>query len=163
MAVATAAEVVAGRAHTCARLTDGTVQCWGENSQGQLGVGIAGPGGMTPRPVSMLADAMGLATGAAGSHVCTTTSTGASCWGANATGQLGDLTVDDALAPVSMADITSPPATISTGGSGSGGAGYTCLLESTGAVRCIGDGGLGQLGQGAFQSSFELVEARLRQ
>jgi hypothetical protein len=163
MAVATAAEVVAGRAHTCARLTDGTVQCWGENSQGQLGVGIAGPGGMTPRPVSMLADAMGLATGAAGSHVCTTTSTGASCWGANATGQLGDLPVDDALAPVSMADITSPPATISTGGSGSGGAGYTCLLESTGAVRCIGDGGLGQLGQGAFQSSFELVEARLRQ
>ena len=37
-------QLTAGYAFTCARLTDGTARCWGENSDGQLGDGtIAGP------------------------------------------------------------------------------------------------------------------------
>ncbi|MBK6579532.1 MAG: hypothetical protein IPG17_25765 [Sandaracinaceae bacterium] len=30
-------DVSAGARHTCARLTDGTARCWGNNSSGQLG------------------------------------------------------------------------------------------------------------------------------
>lgn len=37
--ITTATAVAAGRAHSCARLTTGTVFCWGSNSFGQLGSG----------------------------------------------------------------------------------------------------------------------------
>ena len=36
------ASVSAGSAHTCALATDGTIWCWGSNSDGQLGTGSAG-------------------------------------------------------------------------------------------------------------------------
>ena len=35
----TARQVVAGENHTCALLDDGTIKCWGRNSEGQLGLG----------------------------------------------------------------------------------------------------------------------------
>jgi alpha-tubulin suppressor-like RCC1 family protein len=34
------ASVAAGGAHTCARLVDGTVSCWGADTSGQLGDGV---------------------------------------------------------------------------------------------------------------------------
>jgi len=47
----TALRLVAGGEHTCARLDDGSVKCWGSNGSGQLGLGDAqargdGPGEM---------------------------------------------------------------------------------------------------------------------
>ena len=39
---ASAVQAGAGWAHTCAVLSDGTMQCWGANSYGQLGNGGAG-------------------------------------------------------------------------------------------------------------------------
>jgi hypothetical protein len=35
------ASITAGGAHTCARLVDGTVSCWGADTSGQLGDGVA--------------------------------------------------------------------------------------------------------------------------
>jgi alpha-tubulin suppressor-like RCC1 family protein len=34
-----AVQVETGDSHTCVRLDDGTVACWGENQDGQLGGG----------------------------------------------------------------------------------------------------------------------------
>ena len=34
-----AAVIATGESHTCARLADGTVKCWGRNDHGQLGQG----------------------------------------------------------------------------------------------------------------------------
>jgi hypothetical protein len=39
IALSGVAEIQAGDDHTCARLFDGTVRCWGENDKGQLGFG----------------------------------------------------------------------------------------------------------------------------
>lgn len=37
------AYVVAGPSHSCARMTNGAIYCWGDNRFGQLGVGDAEP------------------------------------------------------------------------------------------------------------------------
>ena len=50
--------LAAGRKNTCASLIDQTVQCWGDNSQGQLGDGI-GTKSLTPRLVGALPSVAG--------------------------------------------------------------------------------------------------------
>jgi alpha-tubulin suppressor-like RCC1 family protein len=35
----TATHIAAGGTHTCARLDDGSVKCWGKSDRGQLGIG----------------------------------------------------------------------------------------------------------------------------
>jgi alpha-tubulin suppressor-like RCC1 family protein len=42
------AEVSIGSRHSCARLTDGTVRCWGNNGAGQLGTGSGTEDAFTP-------------------------------------------------------------------------------------------------------------------
>ena len=42
-----------GPSHTCARLADGTIRCWGDNDHAQLGTGVAGS--PEPRPVLVTA------------------------------------------------------------------------------------------------------------
>jgi alpha-tubulin suppressor-like RCC1 family protein len=50
--VGTASAVVAGGDHSCALLTDGSVQCWGANDRGQTGTGQVGAAVGTPAVVS---------------------------------------------------------------------------------------------------------------
>ncbi len=55
-------EIAAGGGHTCARLTDGTVRCWGYNGNGQLGNGTT-TNSTTPVAVSGLANVAEIAAG----------------------------------------------------------------------------------------------------
>jgi hypothetical protein len=78
----------AGRSdgHSCARLSDSTIRCWGSNRYGQLG----SVNGLTNT----------LAVTAGGDHSCALLSDGTvHCWGQNANGQLGNGTVSDGLVP----------------------------------------------------------------
>ena len=88
--LANIAQLAAGGV-SCARLTDGTVDCWGDNVHGQTGTG-AGAG--VPVPVAMpdgspLAGVDRVIVGYA--HACVHRTTGeVLCWGRDLDGEMGD-------------------------------------------------------------------------
>lgn len=79
-------DVQVGDRHACALLQGGRVQCWGDNTYGQLGT--VGPSINTPVDVVGLTDATAIAVGL--EHTCALRAAGeVVCWGRNAFGQLG--------------------------------------------------------------------------
>jgi alpha-tubulin suppressor-like RCC1 family protein len=96
---ATPTGVAAGEAHSCVRLDDSRVLCWGEGEHGRLGDGSQAPGPRTAVEVVGLADATSVAAG--GRHTCAIRAGGELvCWGANRAGQLGNGTTLDSAEPV---------------------------------------------------------------
>jgi alpha-tubulin suppressor-like RCC1 family protein len=92
---APAVQITAGRAHTCATLSDGNLACWGANSEGQVGDPVAPDATIEPWFVVRTFDAGGTSEPiaqieAGADHTCVLTSSGTvACWGRNAEGQLG--------------------------------------------------------------------------
>jgi alpha-tubulin suppressor-like RCC1 family protein len=153
------AQVELGNHHTCARVRNGEIRCWGYNEQGQLGYAntfnvepvleMTLPGG----PVTIGDAASGLAVGFF--HSCVTlVNGGARCWGRNDNGQLGyghlnnigDDELPNAVGLVSLIPQGLPPNTevvsIALGGN------HSCALLSGGALTCWGANASGQLGGG---------------
>jgi hypothetical protein len=88
--IADVADVHVGDGLVCARRTNGTVACWGDNSRGGLGQGIADPTSHA-RAIDLPAlIATELTVG--GQTVCTITANRLLCWGDSTTGQLETLT-----------------------------------------------------------------------
>ncbi len=84
----------------CAVLSTGGVDCWGYNSDGELGNGVVGgPDGEygydTPRTVAGITDAVSVSgVGGFGESYCAVLSTGGiDCWGGNEFGELGNGTI----------------------------------------------------------------------
>ncbi len=139
--------IAAGALHTCALLSDGTVECWGDNTFGELGKGTAGPttGSSTPVVVSGLSGATAIAAG--GFHTCALLSNGtAQCWGYNSNGQLGNGTTTDSSIPVAVSGLSGATAIAA-------GLYHTCALLSNGTVQCWGYNSNGQLGNGTTTDS----------
>ncbi len=148
-----------GGQFACALLYGGRIKCWGQNTDGQLGLGDTSTRGSNPSQMGPALPAVDLGTGrtaravSAGiSHACAILDDGSvKCWGANANGQLGlgdsaprgktANTMGDALPTVAL-------------GSGrtavqiSAGNGHTCAILDDGSVKCWGANGAGQLGLG---------------
>jgi alpha-tubulin suppressor-like RCC1 family protein len=140
MGVSGAIAVSAGERHACALqptnpLTGGgTIQCWGENTNGQIGNGMTGAAVTTPATVQNVTNAAAVAAGA--QHTCalvpsllSSSINTSQCWGDNTFGQLGD------------GSLLVFENTISAGGNN------TCVL-SGGSVLCWGQGTRGELGDG---------------
>src|SRR5437762_2450541 len=77
----TAAGIRLGQAHTCARMSDGSVSYWGANMSGQLGDGTTTPR-PAPTPVPALSEVVEIALGQG--HTCARKTDGTvACWGDN--------------------------------------------------------------------------------
>ncbi len=132
--------IAAGNGHTVALMTDGTVQAWGDNIQGQLGNDTITS---SPVPVAVV-DLAGpvKAIAAGGTHTVALLVDGrVQAWGNNAQGQLGDGTNTTRLKPV----------TINAGGTVvaiAAGTSHTLALLDTGVVKAWGANTAGQLGNG---------------
>ena len=100
-----ATSLVPGRYHhTCARMSNDTVRCWGANWSGPLGDGTT-TNRPTPVEVPSFADAVNITLG--GNHTCVLLPSGAvKCVGANGQGQLGDGTRTSRLALVEVDGLT---------------------------------------------------------
>jgi alpha-tubulin suppressor-like RCC1 family protein len=156
------AELTAGRFHSCARLSDGSVYCWGDNDHGELGDGTNNSSGF---PVQSGSISTATQINAGEYHSCARLSDGtAQCWGAAAFGQIGDGTTADTPVPVTVIGpggfgILTDVAQVSAGGgnwpdgAGSDNYEHTCALTSDGTVACWGQNIYGQLGDGSTTMS----------
>ncbi len=147
-------QITAGGRHTCALTSEGSIYCWGDNAQGQLGYGnteIIGDD-ETPAevgPITLADPASQVMAGDA--HTCAITkSGGVVCWGRGAHGQLGlastdNLGDDEGLAGAEILTFpTGTPVELAVGGD------HTCVLLSSmnsDTVNCWGRNEDGQLGR----------------
>jgi alpha-tubulin suppressor-like RCC1 family protein len=138
--------ITVGWGHTCARISGGTVDCWGQNVYGSLGQGTIGGSSNTPVHVKDPSDNSGHLTGVATisagqSQTCALLSGTVKCWGLNHHGQLGDSTTTIRPTPVQVGGNLTGVAAISAGGD------ETCAFLS-GTVKCWGFNIWGELGIG---------------
>lgn len=138
--------LAAGNNHVCARMSDGSLWCWGRNNNGQLGLGTSGSG----TDVSLPTQVPGL-TGvdqvvAAGFRTCVRMGGAAKCWGQNLFGQVGDGTTVQKNAPTDVLGLTQA-AHLSIAQN------HGCALLLDGRAACWGFNNFGQLGDGTLASS----------
>lgn len=142
--------IATGESHACAALSDGTVKCWGNNDQGQLGDGTSISSTV---PVSVSGIPSGATKVTAGyGHTCALVSGGVKCWGSNGHGQLGNGSTTASLTAVDVTGMTSGIVDVSAAGDGVTGYALTCAVTSVGAVKCWGNNSYGQLGDGTTSS-----------
>ena len=99
--------ITAGGNHACALHLNGSLECWGSNSNGQLGDGTTVN---RPSAVAVIGCGSGIMDVSSGStHTCAVASNASvRCWGSNAQGQLGDGTNADKSLPVNVSLFTAP-------------------------------------------------------
>jgi alpha-tubulin suppressor-like RCC1 family protein len=146
--------IALGGFHTCALLDDSTIKCWGRNDLRQLGLGDTLTRGATPGtvPASLPVVQLGIpgngakALAAGMYHTCAILSDDmVKCWGLNLHGETGQ---GHSATTGAMPNNTDP---VPLGGpvkAIAAGAGHTCALLSSGAVKCWGANSYGQLGLG---------------
>jgi uncharacterized protein YjdB/alpha-tubulin suppressor-like RCC1 family protein len=129
-----------GYSHTCSLTANGVTYCWGLNTEGQLGSGVASGGSAVPIRVTGNVTFASLYPG--GRHTCALTAAGAAwCWGSNSRGQLGS---GDTIS-------TAAPAQVSGGHvftQLTGGFAHVCGLTAAGTAYCWGSNTQGELGNG---------------
>jgi len=135
-----AVDLASGIRFTCARLSDGTMACWGENLRSQLGIGQRSSKEV-PTPVK--GGHLAVAIAAGDEFACALLAdTTVSCWGRDDNAQLGDAGGQDQSQP------QPPVPTITNAVEIAAGQNFACALSATGSIRCWGDNSLGQHGNG---------------
>ena len=143
--------LAAGGLSTCALKTDGTAVCWGDNQKGTLGIGAFTPASSpTPVAVRMLTNIRSLTGGPFAACALLEAGT-AWCWGETLVGDLagvGDGIVQEP-APQDMNGLSSDVARVSFGEE------FACAVTTSGAGKCWGINGAGQLGTGSTDDEYQ--------
>jgi len=141
--LADVAELAAGPTYACAVLSSGDVDCWGDNSSGNLGQ----PSGPSPHlDVATQVGSLGARAIGTGDHsACVLQALGLTCWGTSSSGEAG-------AADAGVVQ-PSPPGSnymLSTGLAATAvdvGFAHACAIDTSQNVECWGSNSLGQLGQ----------------
>ena len=149
--VTTAISITALGEAACALLSGGSVKCWGNNDNGELGDGTTNASPI-PVAVSKLTDAVALSVGStAAPCVPCARAAPACCWGRSGNGELGagsrKLTSSRPLAISGSKNI----AAIATG------AANACAVLTTGDVECWGFDGDGELANTTANPNFNPI------
>ena len=159
----TLTQIAGGQVHTCAIDSAGAAYCWGSGTNGRLG-----NGGTAQSLVPVMVTAAGVLAGktlteitAGTATTCAVDSAGAAyCWGAGASGQLGNNTTTTSQTTAVTVTATGVLAgktltQISAGSSGS----QECAQDSAGGAYCWGLNSSGQLGNPATSKNFSVPAA----
>jgi len=155
----TARSLAAGGDRTCAILDNGTVKCWGSNIYGQLGLGDTVNRGDAGSQMGDNLPVVDLGTNrtarkivAGNQHACAILDNGTvKCWGANASGQLGQgntIALGDGAGEMGDSLPTVNLGTNRTAQTLAAGNNFTCAILDNGTTKCWGGNAYGQLGQG---------------
>ena len=147
-----AVAITVGYTHTCAMSSNGSVECWGYNDYGQLGIGSnswirdqAGEMGDSLQLVQLGTGRTAVAIAAGGHHTCALLNCGSvACWGRNYEGQLGissTYSVGDQSREMGNSLQLVQLGTGRTAVAISAGYYHTCAMSSNGSVACWGYNG----------------------
>lgn len=125
-----AVAVSEGFVGACALLSDGTIKCWGEGREGELGNGHKVNSNL---PVSVVGINTAVQVSYGIKHSCAVLLNGTiRCWGFNFFGALGDGTTVGSAVPVEVIGITNAIAVQAAEN-------LTCALLANGTVKCWGE------------------------
>jgi len=152
-------KVSCGIYHTCALLATGTISCWGDNSYGQCGDGVAGTNVYrVPVPVVNITNGNVVDVLAGRSISCGVIDNGGQefetwCWGSNLYGQLGNgATALQQRIPAKMnPGLAGPVRDLASG------VDFVCGIDGSGQTQCTGLNDIGQLADGTTTTTSTLV------
>ncbi len=144
-------EIGVGNSNACALMLDGKVKCWGSNSWGQTGTGVAGGSVTNPTDVVSGSGSTAPLTGAVdltvtGWGACALMSdTTTKCWGYNSTGFVGDGSTTNRPAPVSVVTSATDSSPLSSVISIAASAYHMCAALVSSQVVCWGSNSGGRV------------------
>ncbi len=138
--------------HVCARLMDGHLRCWGNDSSGALGVGLAGDlDDASQGPVSFpWTDVT-----AGSDFTCGVKAAGLWCWGRGNAGQLGFALDGDTKVTEPMSAGFGDVSSVRSGSN------HSCVRRIDGSVWCWGNNDNGRLGNQSTSPSPTPVQVKL--
>ena len=143
-----ARRIVAGANHTCVLATDGTVWCWGQNGNGNLGDGSFLNQG---DPVQVVLAGTATMIAAGGSTTCAALSDNSlKCWGKGSSGQIGNgaaLLSNGTPVFTSLVPDSFTVAHLEIGST------HSCAISVAGAAWCWGLSTFGRLGTTASSNA----------
>ena len=125
----------------CAILKNGTLKCWGSNSQGQLGAGFMGGKSATPLTVNVGGQTVKSVKHYNNTVCAILNDDSVKCWGENFHGQVGT-GGGNKHTPKTVRNLGVKVTSLEMGNK------YNCAILDNGTLKCWGKNNKGQLGDG---------------